>query len=127
MGLMNQVKLDVETITTNTDEFGLTLAFEAPTGETATIVGIAPDHSNDYDVNGNPVIGKFTHVTVSEQPLLDASYPTRDDDNLISFTDHLVTITYADGSTKQYIVDHVQPDYTINLINIILSDYDAAN
>jgi hypothetical protein len=127
MGLMEQAKTDIEQITGNLNEFAMSLTFAAPTGDTATITGIYSDHSNTYDANGFPVVGRFAHVSISEKALTDLNYPTRNNDGTISMLNHLVTVNYADGSTKQSIIDEVKPDYTINLIVLILSRYNGTN
>ena len=127
MGLMEQLKKDIEQITSNTNEFSVALSFLAPTGETADINGLYSDHSNDYDANGNPITGKFTHVSISEKFLTDLNYPTRDSRNLLALKGSLVTINYADGSLKTYKIDNTKPDYTINLHVLICSEYNGVN
>jgi hypothetical protein len=127
MGLVEQIKADIEQITGNLNGFAVQLSFVAPTGETAEITGLYSDHSNAYDQNGFPVTGKSTNVVVSEKYLTDLSYPTRNADGIVAMLGHLVTVNYADGSTRQYIVDETRPDYTINLITLILSRYHGTN
>lgn len=127
MGLMEQLKADLEQITSNTNEFAVTLDFKSPTGIEATVSGLGSDHSNAYDLEGNAVSGKFTHVTVAEKLLTDLNYPTRSA-NIAEFLDlrkHYVTVHYADGRVKKYIVDDQRPDYTINLHTLILSEYNG--
>lgn len=128
MGLMEQIKSDIEDITSDLDGFAVTLIFNDPNGNTATVNGLFADISKAYDESGNPIIGKYTHVSVSEKHLTDQNYPTRNPNNgLLSLINHLVTINYPDGTTKQYIVDGVSPDYTINLHTLTLSEYDGNN
>lgn len=71
--------------------------------------------------------GKFTHVTISEKYLTDLDYPTRNANNFLNMKGHLVTVSYADGSTKRYYVDDQRPDYTINLHTLILAEYNGAD
>jgi len=123
MGLMEQNKKDIEQITQNTTDFGVSLFFEAPGGITATVNGYYSDHSMTFDELGNPVTGKKTSVCVSEQPLLDQDYPTRTSKGLTSFQNHFVTVTYADGNEVKYKIEETQPDYTINLITLFLTNY----
>lgn len=122
---MDQIKKDIEQITSNSNEFAVTLSFTSKTSEIATIKGLYSDHSNDYDENGNSITGKFTHVSISEKYLTDLSYPTRNNNNLLNMKGHLVTVHYADNSSKQYIVDDQRPDYTINLHTLILAEYNG--
>jgi hypothetical protein len=127
MGLMEQLKADIEQITSNTSEFAVDLSLVAPTGETASIQGLYSDHSNAYDESGVPIVGKFTHVSISEALLTAEGYPTRNAAGLASMTGHKVTVNYADGSVKTYICDKVLPDYSINLFLLILSEYNGVD
>ena len=127
MSLLEQNKKDIEQITGNSGEWAVVLDLKAPTGETATIKGMYSDHSNAYTLEGQPVTGKFTHVTIAESYLTELGYPTRNAANLADMSKHLVTVNYIDGSVKQYIVDEVKPDYTINLFVLILSDYNGVD
>jgi len=127
MNIVEQMKQDLEEITGNADEFGVTLSFVSPTNETAQITGMYSDHSNSYDESGQNITGKFTHVTISEQFLINKNYPTRNTDGLADLNEHLVTVHYIDGSTKQYSVDDVRPDYTVNLFLLILSEYNGVD
>ena len=123
MGLMDDAKQFAQTITNDLGDFAVPLSFRAPTGETASINGIYADITMVYDENGQPMNGKQTHVSISEQFLIDLGYPTRNTDGFASFVGHLVTINYADGSSRVYSVDDVRPDYTINLFILFLSEY----
>lgn len=127
MNLFEQVKRDIQQITTAINEFSTPVVFTAPTGETASVYAQYSDHSNTYDSEGVPISGKFTHVAISESTLTDEGYPTRNSAGLINLLNHVVSVSYADGSTKTYIVHETRPDYTINLILLILSDYNGGN
>lgn len=127
MSLIEQIKKDLEQITGNTAEFAVNLSFKSPANDTAEITGISADISTGRDEDGIAVVGKFVHVTFSEQYLIDLGYPTRNSMGLLSMLGHLVTISYADGSTKKFMVDSCRPDYTINLHTLILSDYNGTN
>lgn len=125
MGLMEQIKEDIESITSDLDGFAVVLVFKSPNGDEATITGLHADVSKGYDENG-PIIGKYTHVSFSEKHLTDLNYPTRNPSNgLLSMNNHLVTVSYAEGHEKQYVVDGLMPDYTINLHTLILSEYNG--
>lgn len=123
MGLMDQIKKDIEQITSNLNEFGVVLFMQAPTGETATINGYYTDHSNAFDSDGVPITGKMVSIAVSEQFLIDASYPTRNTRDLSDFQNHFATINCTDGITRKYRVQSWHPDYSINLITLFLSEY----
>jgi hypothetical protein len=123
MNLMEQAMNDIREITSNMGEFAVSITLESPTGVIVETQGIYSDITNMYDENGYPINGKKSHVSFSELPLIAQNYPTRNQDGLISFTGHLVTINYADGSSKRYMVDDCRPDYSINLITVYLSEY----
>jgi hypothetical protein len=127
MNLFERVKLDIKAITTNVNEFSTEVTFTAPNGDTATVNAQYSDHSNSYDSEGMPITGKFTHVTISEDVLTELNYPTRNSAGLINMLNHTMAINYADGSVRNYIVSETRPDYTINLILLILSDYAVNN
>jgi hypothetical protein len=120
MNLMQQVKRDVLEITSNLNDFGLALTFLAPNLQTATIVGISVNHSSTFDEMGNPITGSVVVATVSEQLLIDAGYTTRNAKNQADFTNHLVTITFADSQVITHRVFECRPDYSINLFTFFL-------
>lgn len=127
MGLSEQIKRDIEQITSNAGDFGVSLSFKAPDGTEATVTGYYADHSNAYSLDGQPVTGEITSVAVSEQFLIDQNYPTRNQAGLITFNHHLVTISYADGRTVKYRIVEWKPDYTVNLIVLLLGRYNGVN
>lgn len=127
MSLYEQNKRDIEQITTDVSGFSIELSFTSPNNDTATIRGQYTDHSNAFDESGLPMTGKMSIAFVSEQLLIDASYPTRTTENLITLTNHKVTINYADGTSKRYVVAETRPDYTINFITLFLSEYNGSN
>ena len=120
---METIKDDVYNILTNGDEFAQPLTIQPPTGDAVNINGVYSDHMNTYDESGMPITGKAVYVTISETSLIELSYTTRNAAGLIDLKGHLVTITYADESTRQYIVTETRPDYTINLIILVLGEY----
>ena len=121
MGLMDQIKSDVQQFTANTNDFGVMLTFKSPTSIVKEVAGYFADHSLAFDENGSPITGRKTTVCVSEQSLIDAGYSSvRSSKGLITMEGHLVSINYPDGSTYLFSVDEWQPDYTINLITLFL-------
>lgn len=123
MNLMQQAKLDTERILSAVNEFAMSLTFEAPTGETLTTTGQFFDRTAMYGIDQQEVSGRHVIVHVSEQPFTDANYPMRRVDGVITFTNHLVSCTYADGRIEQFKVFDTQPDYSINMITLQLQSY----
>ena len=116
MGLMDQIKSDVQQFTSNTNDFGVMLTFTSPTSVVKEVAGYFADHSLEFDENGNPIVGRKTTVCISEQSLIDAGYSSvRNSRGLITLDGHFVSI-----NTSLFSVEQWQPDYTINLITLFL-------
>ena len=128
MGLMQQIKVDVERITGATNEFAQPVSIKSPSGEIADTTGLYADISIMLDSNGNPYTTRDVNASISEGNILAANpnYPTRNSRGTLDFKGHLVTLTYADTSTIQMKVKDFFPDATINLVNLILENYAAS-
>lgn len=124
MGLMEQIKADIYQIVTNSNDFGVTLTFVAPTAETITVVGTAKKHRIQYDEYGVPKTGTNTK-NVSCSVAVDSltGYPYRNGEGEIDLAGHLVTWTDAMTVPIQYQVSEWYPDETVGLIVIILGEY----
>ena len=121
MSLRDRAKTDVQRFTSDPDGFGTTISFEAPTTETADIVGLATKHHISIDTEGNPINTKNAHVSVSEQLLVDAGYPVRVFGE-VSMEQHKVSWVDSTGVSKDYVVEQHFPDETVGLIVFILGD-----
>ncbi len=119
MSLHQQAKIDIQTITSNSLEFGVPVVFLNPDSETVTLNCIPSEHHTSFDSDGLKINSKQASVGVSEL-LLDASdYSYKLDTGEISFEGHLITL---EGT--QYIAREWFPDRTIGLIIVILSEYE---
>jgi hypothetical protein len=117
MGLIDQLKKDVASITSNTNDFGVMVNFEF--GEfTCEVSCLQTAHQNGIDADGMRVNSRISSVAVSEQNLVALEYPTRNESNEITFRDHILTI---DGN--KYIVTEFYPDETAGLIVLFLGTY----
>ena len=123
MGLIEQAKKDIEQITSNSNDFGVTMLFEAPGGEKATVNGLHSKHHMAYDTDGNMVNSQNAHVSVSEKFLTDAGYPGRNLNGEVTHKDHKVTVKDSTGVEKVYSIREWYPDETIGLITCILGIY----
>lgn len=110
-------------ITTELNDFAMMAIFKSPHGDEAQCPVIFSDHTNTYDENGVPINGKQSQLAVSELPLIEQDYPTRNHNGHIDMLGHIITIQYPDGTERTYKSDDIRPDYTINLITIFLSEY----
>jgi len=121
MNLNDLAKADILTITSNqATGWGKTLAFLAPTGETAEIVGLHTKVRLQFDTLGNYVNTKKAHISFSESLLTDLGYPVRNDAGQVSLVGHLVTAIDSTGTSVQYVVNEWYPDETIGLIVCVI-------
>ena len=125
-GLVERAKDDWQRFISDPDGFGVTINFEAPApgSETADVVGLATKHHIGIDTEGNPANVKNVHVSVSEQLLIDANYPTRNGNDEVDFKGHKVSFKDSRGIEKTYIVQQKFPDETVGIITLILGDFE---
>lgn len=125
MGLIAQIKNDIELITSNTDGFGVSMTFTAPTSEVATINGLHKKHHLGIDQHlGTPVNTKTASVSFSEKFLIDVNYPVRNASGIVNLKGHLVAVKDSTGTIETYIIEQWFPDETIGLIVCILGTYE---
>ena len=124
MGLRDQAKADIESITSNLNDFGILISFLAPTLEVATITGIHSKHHLGIDTDGNMINSKKAHISFSEKFLVALNYPVRDVKGEVNLKGHLVSVKDSTGILKNYIMQSWYPNETIGLITCILEDYE---
>lgn len=126
MSLTELAKADIEQITSNSDEWGIALSFQAPApgSETAEVKGLATKHRINIDSEGLPTNSKNASCTVSEKFLTDAGYPVRNSKNEVALQDHRVRWTDSSGLLCEYIISQWFPDEKLGLIVCILEDYE---
>ncbi len=122
MGLIDRAKSDIKDITSNPDEFGVSITFTAPTGEIATINGLHSKHHMAIDTDGNTINSKNAHISVSEDLLIAQNYPVRKDGE-VKLNDHKVSVKDSTGISKNYVIREGFPDETIGLITCILGSF----
>lgn len=124
VGLIDQAKADIKQITGNSDEFGIELLFEAPTSETATVIGLHTKHHLGVDTDGNRVNSKNAHISISEELLTELNYPVRDSSGEVNLKNHKVTAKDSTGNPATYVIREWYPNETIGLITCILGDFE---
>lgn len=125
MSLLNTIAADIKSITTNSNEFGVSLSFRAPNGTTATVTGLATAHHLGIDPStGGPVNSKHAHCSFSEAALTDEDYPVRNASDDVAMVGHRVTFTDSAGIERIYRINQTFPDETIGLIVCILGDWE---
>ena len=124
MGLIQQATDDWQRFSSDTDLFGTSIDFEAPTSETATVVGIATKHNIGIDTEGNLINTKNAHISIAEKLLTDAGYPVRDTNGEVSLKGHRVDYVDSTGISKKHVIQQSFPDETVGMIVCILEDFE---
>lgn len=79
-------------------------------------------HWISFDDVGNQVNSKSVKVFLSEEDLIQNSYPYRVSEE-VYLMDHLVSLPDSSGIVKNYVIKEWYPDETIGIITCILKDY----
>lgn len=118
---MDTIKQDIQNITSNLNEFGVSITFTAPTGETATVVGTASKHFMNFDFDtGKNTNSQNAHVTVSEALLTAEDYPVRNPAGNVNMKKHRVSYIDSTGVSGSYEITEQFPDQAVGLIVFIL-------
>jgi len=125
MGLLDQVKIDVQSITTDVDGFSQSATFTAPEGATVTINILHAKHHTGYSEDGERVNTKYASIAVAEKSLSDLSYPLRNAQSEVDFESHRVDVADSTGIVKNYVISEWYPDETVGLIVLILGDFES--
>lgn len=128
MSLLEQIRIDIQDITSNANEFGVELTLTAPNGQTATLTGLHTKHHLGFDSDsGRDVNTKNAHVSFSEQALIDVNpaYPLRDANNEVHLREHKIKAKDSTGREWTYKVLSWFPDETVGLIVCVLNDWKA--
>jgi hypothetical protein len=110
MSLLDQAKEDIESITSDPEEWGRSILFEAPGGETATVVGLHSKHHLGFDTDGLKVNSKNAHLSVSETLLLEQNYPVRNSQKQVAMRNHKVTVIDSTGESCVYHIKETYPN-----------------
>ena len=124
MGLIDEIKQDVLDITSNSNEFGVSITFTNPDDtQTLVVTGTASNHFMQFDFeSGKNINSQNTHVTVSEQLFINANYKLRNASGKLSVKKHKVSWIDSTGVSGTYEVIEAMPDQTIGLIVFILGN-----
>lgn len=123
MGLIADAEQLWRERTSDLSEFGVALAFVAPEGQTASVVGLHTKHHLSFNTEGIAVNSKNAHVSVSEKLLTDLSYPTRNLKGEVDMANHRVTCKDSTGVDKTYVIRQWFQNETIGVIVMILGDF----
>lgn len=123
MGLIEQAKKDWQQITSDLSGFGVNIQFDAPTGESVTVVGLHTKHNTKFDEVGMRVNVPNAHISVSERLLVEQYYPVRNSEGLVDLRRHKVTVADSNGNDITYVIDECWPDQTIGVLVCVLGNY----
>jgi hypothetical protein len=123
MSLLDQARADIEQITSNADDFGVSITFLAPDNVTTiTINGLHTKHHLGVDTDGNRANVKNAHISFAESLMI--GYPIRNAAGEVNLAGHKVTVKDSTGVDLQYIIREWYPDETVGLIVCILGDFE---
>jgi len=125
MGLREQAKADIENITSNTNEFAISMTWTSPDAETCTVSGLHTRHHLGVDTDGNAVNSRKAHVSVAEQHFIDAGYTIRNANGEVDLDGHKVVVNDSNGVARTYEIQEWFPNETVSLITCILAEYAA--
>lgn len=117
MSLHERAKQDIQTITSNSLEFGVPVLFVSPLSESITVNCLPSNHHTGFDSDGTRVNSKMASIAVSEQLLIDEGYTYRNAKNEITFKDHIITLEGVKFVAREWF-----PDETVGLIILILGE-----
>ena len=126
MSLIELANNDIKDITTDVNGWAVAMTLVAPDMTTLVCTGLHSKHHSGYDSDGLQVNTKNAHISVSEDVLIDGSYPYRNAAGEVDLKDHLVTVKDSTRVDVQYIIREWFQDETIGLIVCVLGDYGLA-
>lgn len=124
MSLIAQAKADIAQITSNTDEFGVTIILYNTSDEAVTIAGLHSKIHLAVDTDGNPVSAKQAHISFSESVVNAAGVSIRNSNGEVDLKDYKVDVKDSTGLVKRYKISRWMPDETTGLISCYLEDYE---
>jgi len=120
MGLIQQIKEDIEDFTSNLEDFAIPLNLTAPTGQIAAITGYHSKHHQGFNTEiGKRINSRNAHISFSEKFLTDLGYPVRKDGQ-VNLEGHQVTAKDSTGNDVTYVIEQYFQNETIGLIVCIL-------
>lgn len=119
MSLLDRAKADLQQITSNSNEFGVSVVFTASDSTTATVNCLHTIHHTGFDTDGIRVNSKQASIAVKEDLLTDADYPVRNSNNEVTFKNHRALL-----NGTEFIIREWYPDDTLGLIVLILGVYE---
>lgn len=124
MSLTERAKMDMQSITSNTRDWGVTATLTDLTGETATVVVLHTRHNTAYTPEGELVNVPTASVAISDVKVLEANpdYSYLNSSGEITYMGHSLNVADAAGNVKNYVVSENYPDEKLGMTILILQD-----
>lgn len=132
MGIIQDAINDAADFTSNSDDFGIPITLTAPDGQVANIYGTGKNINLNLDIRTG-ILAKSQTVTVtfSEKVINTANpnyiirniKPESEQYQKVEMEGHIVEVADSTGVIKKYQVIEVDPDNTLGLIVLTLSNY----
>lgn len=123
MSLVAQAKADIETITTNLNDWAVEMALINAAGATINIKGIHTKIHLGVDTEGNAVESKQVHVSFSEKTVTDLGYSIRNAGGEVDMKNWRLNVQDSTGVVKNYVMLRWFADETIGLMSCMFEDY----
>ncbi len=124
MGLIDRIIEDVKVITSNTNDWPVSITLTSPLGVSYTLAGLHSKHHLAVDGNGNRVNSKNAHCSFTESALVALGITVRNENQEIALKNWKVYAPDSSGVVKHYIIREVWPSETTGLIVCILGDFE---
>lgn len=124
MSLTQRAQTDMQTITSNSNDWAVSATLTDLTGQTATVNVLHTRHNTAYDPEGVTVNVPTASIAVSEAKVLEnnENYSFKNSSGEITYLNHSVDIADASGVVKNYMVSENYPDEKLGMTILILQD-----
>jgi len=126
MSILDQARLDLEQISGNLNDFGVSITITPIDTEIdpVTVPGFNTKHYTGFNLDGVRVSTKTASVAISENQFVNIGFVIRNANNEVEMKNFLVSVFDSTGFTRNYIVRESYPDESLGLIVLILGDYE---
>lgn len=122
--LLERARIDARRIVAG--DFSTSITITKPDLSASIVVkGLAMKHHMEFDLSsGNTTNSKNAHITISEQPLVDAGFIIRDSNDEVDLKEYQVDYIDSTGFSEKYVINQYFPDETVGLIVCILGEFE---
>lgn len=124
MGLIEQARLDIQRIVSDSNGFGQEITLTAPDSTVLVLYGLHKKIWLGVDTEGNVISTKTATVTISDKDLIAGAYPYRNTNNEVTLVGHQVSVKDITGNDCLYSIQSVHPDETVGVVVCYLNDFE---